>query len=122
MASVAPGCGSWFSSDRGDCRSAGAACRCPALDMARAPRRGAERIDVLGYAAPFIWELEPRMAEQIGELGVKARIALCDPDRTHNPSVVGSSPTRPTIRETGLRSARDHCHDCSSCRKEALLG
>jgi hypothetical protein len=42
-----------------------------------------ERIDVLGYAAPFVWELEPRMAEQVGELGMKARIALCDPDCAH---------------------------------------
>jgi hypothetical protein len=42
-----------------------------------------ERIDVLGYAVPFVWELEPRMAEQIGEQGVKARIALCDPDCAH---------------------------------------
>jgi hypothetical protein len=42
-----------------------------------------EAIDVLGYAAPFVWELEPRMAEQLGELGVKARIALCDPDCAH---------------------------------------
>jgi hypothetical protein len=38
---VAPGCGSWFSCDRGDCRSVGAARRCPALGTARAPRRGA---------------------------------------------------------------------------------
>jgi hypothetical protein len=33
--------------------------------------------------APFVWELEPRMAEQFGELGVNVRIALCDPDCAH---------------------------------------
>jgi hypothetical protein len=38
---------------------------------------------VLGYAAPFVWELEPRMAYQLGELGLKVRIALCDPDCAH---------------------------------------
>jgi hypothetical protein len=42
-----------------------------------------ERVDVLGYAAPFVWELEPRMADQLGELGVRTRIALCDPDCAH---------------------------------------
>lgn len=42
-----------------------------------------ERIDVLVYAAPFVWELEPLMADQLGKLEVKARIALCDPDCAH---------------------------------------
>jgi transcriptional regulator with XRE-family HTH domain len=42
-----------------------------------------ERIDVLGYAAPLVWELEPRLAEQLGQLAMKVRIALCDPDCAH---------------------------------------
>ncbi len=42
-----------------------------------------ERIDVLGYAAPFAWELEPRTPDQIAQHQIKARIALCDPDCPH---------------------------------------
>jgi hypothetical protein len=42
-----------------------------------------EKIDVLGYAAPFAWELAPRLAEHIAEHQVTVRIALCDPECAH---------------------------------------
>jgi transcriptional regulator with XRE-family HTH domain len=42
-----------------------------------------ESIDVLGYAAPFIFELDPRLPATLKSRGVKVRVALADPDCEH---------------------------------------
>ncbi|WP_422774810.1 XRE family transcriptional regulator [Plantactinospora sp. WMMC1484] len=45
-----------------------------------------EQIDILAYAAPFVFELMPRVHDMIAEkcaAGARARIALADPDCDH---------------------------------------
>jgi hypothetical protein len=42
-----------------------------------------ETIDILGYAAPFVFELDPRLPASLRSSGARVRIALADPDCEH---------------------------------------